>query len=196
MRWVVIPASVPLSGFLSLSAVSWQTRASRPCFVPQPFLGSSLQSVPLARISAPLSRPLASWRLSTDVLDRVDQDLSPPVSVTHTLARACQLSPTTMSSLSARRSALPGHSGSRTTEPIRSVRFTRFEASIPPRVRSHQPELPLTSGRSSLGFSAPPELSPSTPWFLRPVQARDLNTRRHPKATTRDSRDLAAPFAG
>jgi hypothetical protein len=41
--------SVPLSGFLNLSAVSWQDRASRPCFVPLP-PGLFLQSSPLAGI--------------------------------------------------------------------------------------------------------------------------------------------------
>jgi len=58
---------VPLSGFLNLSAVSWQARVPRPCFVPQPFLGSPLQSLPLAGIASPLSGSLASLRSSTGV---------------------------------------------------------------------------------------------------------------------------------
>jgi hypothetical protein len=53
-------APVPLSGFLNPSAVSWQPRASRPCFVPQPVPGI----LPLERSPrkdrAPLSRPLGS----------------------------------------------------------------------------------------------------------------------------------------
>jgi hypothetical protein len=38
-------AAVPPSGFLNLSAVSWQARASRPCLMPQPPVGFSLQSL-------------------------------------------------------------------------------------------------------------------------------------------------------
>jgi hypothetical protein len=53
MRRGTKPTPVPLSGFLNLSAVSWQTRASRPCFMPQPFLGFSLQSLPLTGIARP-----------------------------------------------------------------------------------------------------------------------------------------------
>jgi hypothetical protein len=44
---------VPLSGFLNPSAVSWQTRVPRPYFVPQPFLGFPLRSVPLRRVARP-----------------------------------------------------------------------------------------------------------------------------------------------
>jgi len=40
------PTSVPLSGFLNLSAVSWQRRVSRPCFVPQPPVGASFRVFP------------------------------------------------------------------------------------------------------------------------------------------------------
>jgi hypothetical protein len=36
-------------------------------------------------------------------------------------------------------------------EPLRSASFTRFEALILLRVRSHRPELPRDDGRSSLG---------------------------------------------
>jgi hypothetical protein len=53
MEQAATPTPVPLSGFLNLSAVSWQPRVSRPCFMPQPFLGFSLQSLPLAGIAHP-----------------------------------------------------------------------------------------------------------------------------------------------
>jgi hypothetical protein len=39
------PVAVPLPGFLNLSAVSWHARAPRPCFMPQPPVGFSLQSL-------------------------------------------------------------------------------------------------------------------------------------------------------
>jgi len=49
--WLSLATPVPLSGFLNLSAVSWHARTSRVYFAPQPFLGFSLQSVPLAGIT-------------------------------------------------------------------------------------------------------------------------------------------------
>jgi hypothetical protein len=48
--------------------------------VPQPFLGSSLQSFPLVEDRAPLSGPLAPLQSSTDVLERDARRLSPVVS--------------------------------------------------------------------------------------------------------------------
>jgi hypothetical protein len=68
VKRAVSPAPVPLAGFLNLSAVSWQIRVSRPCFVPQPFLGSSLQSFPLVKVAYPSRGSLASLQLSTGVL--------------------------------------------------------------------------------------------------------------------------------
>jgi hypothetical protein len=72
---IVKPAPVPLSGFLNLSAVSWQTHVSRPCFVPPPFLGFLLQSLPLAEIAHPSRGHSAPLRSSTDVLKRRLKDL-------------------------------------------------------------------------------------------------------------------------
>jgi hypothetical protein len=46
---------------------------------------------------------------------------------------------------------LPGHPGPRAAEPPRSAGFTRFEAFLPSRVRSHRPGLPRVGGRSSPG---------------------------------------------
>lgn len=40
------PTSVPRSGFLNLSAVSWQRRVLRPCFVPLPPVGASFRVFP------------------------------------------------------------------------------------------------------------------------------------------------------
>jgi hypothetical protein len=67
---VSAPTSVPLSGFLNLPAVSWQSQVSRPCFVPPPFLGFSLQSLPLTGIACPSRGRFAPLQLSTRVLER------------------------------------------------------------------------------------------------------------------------------
>jgi hypothetical protein len=40
------PTSVPLAGFFNLSAVSWQRRVLRPCFVPLPPVGASFRVFP------------------------------------------------------------------------------------------------------------------------------------------------------
>jgi len=61
------PVAVPLPGFLSLSAVSWHVRAKRPCFVPLPPVGFSLQSVAPRRERVRLSASLASLQFSTAV---------------------------------------------------------------------------------------------------------------------------------
>jgi hypothetical protein len=53
VKRVVTPAPVPLSGFLNLSTVCWQARAARPCFMPLPLTGLSLQSLPLTGIAHP-----------------------------------------------------------------------------------------------------------------------------------------------
>jgi len=120
---------VPLSGFLNLSAVSWQIRVPRPCFVPQPFLGFSLQSVPLTRIvypsrglQLPCGYPPTCWKARRVSLSAA---ISPDV---HTLRRSCLDPPRPMSPHSTSRSSLPGRPGPRAAEPFRSVSFTRFEA--------------------------------------------------------------------
>lgn len=59
--------TVPLAGFLGLSAVSWQVVASRPCFMPLPPVGFSLQSVAPRRDRVRLSASLASLQFSTAV---------------------------------------------------------------------------------------------------------------------------------
>jgi hypothetical protein len=78
--------SVPLSGFLNLSVVSWQAQGSWPCFMPLPFLGSSLQSFSLTRIACPSRDRFAPLQLSTGVLMCAALCLS--LSVSPTSARA------------------------------------------------------------------------------------------------------------
>jgi len=59
--------AVPLSGFLNLSAVSWHTRAWRPCFMPPPPVGFSLQSVAPRWDRVRLSASHAPLQFSTTV---------------------------------------------------------------------------------------------------------------------------------
>jgi hypothetical protein len=61
------PTTVPLSGFLDLSAVSWHVRAWRPCFVPPPPVGFSLQSLAPRWNRVRLSASLAPLQFSTVV---------------------------------------------------------------------------------------------------------------------------------
>jgi len=59
--------TVPLAGFLNLSAVSWHVRAWRPCFMPPPPVGFSLQSVAPRWDRVRLSASLAPLQFSTTV---------------------------------------------------------------------------------------------------------------------------------
>ena len=61
------PAAVPLSGSLNLSAVSWHVRAWRPCFMPPPPVGFSLQSLAPRWNRVRLSASLAPLQFSTVV---------------------------------------------------------------------------------------------------------------------------------
>jgi len=53
MERVDIPTPVPLSGFLNLSAVSWQARVPRPYFVPQPFVIAAFRAFPSTTVVCP-----------------------------------------------------------------------------------------------------------------------------------------------
>jgi hypothetical protein len=126
-----IPAPVPLSGFLNLSAVSassGSTALFRAATVP-----GLLPSEPSPHGDrVPLSRPLAPLRSSTDVLD-----CSSPQPCYHRFPRrprfrrSCQIPPTAMGSLSTNRDPLPGCPGLRAFA-ARSASFTRFGAFLPP----------------------------------------------------------------
>ena len=61
------PAAGPLPGFCNLSAVHWHAWTSRPCLMPLPSVGFTLQSVPPRRGRASLSGPLAPTQFSTAV---------------------------------------------------------------------------------------------------------------------------------
>jgi hypothetical protein len=127
---------------------------------------SLLQSFPLAKIAHPSRGHLLPCGYLPAFVDELPESLSPPVSPTPTLSRSCLAPRTTMPSLSTHppnastnrgplphpSNTLPGQPGSRAAEPSRPTGFTRFEALILPRVRSHRHELPRDGGRYSPGL--------------------------------------------
>jgi len=198
MRRAVRSASAPLSGFLNLSAVSWQARSSRPCLMPLPFVGFSLSSSEVSprENRAPLSGPPAPLRSFTRVRWRAR-----PALVTAGFPRRPRLVARLPGSPDdyglpfvqprlASRSPWVRSSGS-----SRSARFTRFEASFLPRVRSRRARSPRRDGRAS------PEVLAS---LKSSLHASDPRPRPGPKATAAalprrsgrcDSKDLSAPRA-
>jgi hypothetical protein len=80
--------AVPLSGFLGLSAVSWHTRASRPCFMPLPPVGFSLQSVAPRLGSRPPSRARSAPLQSSTAVPEVRCARSRPPGFTDSRADA------------------------------------------------------------------------------------------------------------
>jgi hypothetical protein len=149
------PLPVPLSGFLNLSAVSQQVRVSRPCFMPQP-LGILPSEVSPRRNRAPLPGPLLlpcgyppACRTATAPA------LSPSVSSTSALLTQLPISPDDYGlPFHAPESALPGPPGLERRNPSCSASFTRFEALILLRIRSHRTRVaPSEAAVPLLGFS-------------------------------------------
>jgi hypothetical protein len=126
-----VSTPVPLSGFLNLSAVSWHTQASWPCFMPQPFLGSSLQSSSPTRIAHPSRGRWLPCSYPPACVKRAGPRRSPPVSPTSTPSRSCLVPRTTMDSLSVSERPPPGRPGLGSAKPLRSASFTYFEAFFP-----------------------------------------------------------------
>jgi hypothetical protein len=142
---------------------------------------------------APLSGPLAPLRLATSFLDDTAQALSPSVSSTPTLSRSGLIPPTTMSSLSAHRSALPGHSGLKrrntsappatpTSKPCSSCESVRTDTSCPAPMAD-----PLLSFCLSRAFS----LHASGP--LTRSEHEVLNMHPRPKTLAHDTEDRDTP---
>jgi len=174
LKRFVSPASDPLPGFLSLSAVSWQTRASRPCFVPQPFLGSPFRAFPSSRSLTPLG---AAWL---------------PCSHPPACRNACLDSFRPWFHRRPRRARPPGSpndyelpflgpkSGSWlpwvSSHGIVSSRQLHLLRSVSPSSSpfATRTGFPTQAGRCSLGFSSPLESSPSKPRSLVPARARRL----------------------
>jgi hypothetical protein len=160
-------ASVPLSGFLNLSAVSWHTRASWPCFVPQPFLGSPLQSFSLTEIAhlsrgrwLPCSYPPACSR-ALDLAVRRSFPRRPrsravawfPDRLWTPFPRAEARFPVVPGLAQRTRSVPPASPASQLCSPCETVPETL--------------SCPAASGRDSPGF-CPSKLSPPTPRILDP----------------------------
>ena len=121
--------------------------------MPQPFLGSSLQSIPFNRSRAPLSGPLAPLQLSTDVLNRAVQDL---ITARFTDSHAFTQLPGSPDDyelpFDAPERTPPGHPGSQPTNQLVPPASPTSKLSSSCRIRSHWIGLPLTNGRYSPGF--------------------------------------------
>ena len=132
-----------------------QLRVSRPCFVPQPFLGSSLQSLPLAKIAHPSRGGLLPCSYPPARGSAPPDSLSPSVSSnSHAFARSpaspddyglpfkTDRNQPTRSSWAPSDGITPSHQ----LHLLRSVLF-------PLRIRSpRRPGCPDPPGRCSLGF--------------------------------------------
>jgi hypothetical protein len=207
MRQGVKPTSVPLSGFLNLSAVSKQTRVSWPYFMPQPFLRFLLQSFPLTTGVCPSRDPRLLCGYPPAFRNATPGFLSPPVSPTPALSHSCLDPRTTMDSLSRSRPTLqrtevrlhafknPSRSSwipSDGTEPFRQLH--PFRSLLPP-ASPFTPTRVAPSQRPILSWtSASLELSPSTPRILYPswttrIQARfeDSDVPPDPSPSSEDS---------
>jgi len=197
MRRVVKPTLVPLSGFLNLSAVSWQTQTSWPCFVPQPFLGFSFRDFPSQK-SRTLSGRLAPLRSSTDVLERRLSDLITagfPDSHTHAQLpgfpddyelpfHASRRRPFPVA-LDPSYGTHPVPLASPTSEPCSSCESVRADPSCP--APTADPLLVFRLSRDFSSHASDPRTRPDH---------EGLNMPLRPKAPGHDPRDLAAPHAG
>lgn len=167
------PTAVPLAGFLSLSAVCQHTRASRPCFVPQPSLGFSLQSVvPRLRVARPSRGRCAPLRFSVAVPEVRCSRPRPPgfTALTRPAPGSPRLPPELGRRFRRARARLPRRPGPRSPGPPRSCGFVRFEAFLPARVRAHDCRLPDDREPLLSWASAPPE--PSSDLSLGPSLTR------------------------
>jgi hypothetical protein len=138
----------------------------------------------------PLSRPLASLRLFPAGLKCVARGLiAARFTDSHAFGAVAWLPPATMSALSTDRSLLPGCPGPPAAGSLPATRFTRFEAFLPSRIRSHRLELPQARGRYSPAYSPPLKTLDPEPRNLNPPSPEEPNTTVHPKATVRDTKD-------
>jgi len=166
---------VPLAGFLNLSAGSWLTRASWPCFVPQPSWDPPFRVFPSQKSRTPLGATC-----SPAVLHQHSVTHSPG-SYHHRfrrLPRSHTRSPGSPGDcelpFGSSEDSPPGHPGLRTAEPSRPTSFVYSEALFLLRVRSRRTRLPCHDGRYSPGLLPlqnflRPRLGPSNPPGPRPV---------------------------
>jgi len=182
---------VPPSGFLNLSAVSQQARVPRPCFVPQPFLGPPLQSLPLAGIASPLSGSLAPLRSSTGVPRAPKSRRSPRGFRRRPRPRAVADFPLgPRSSFQTPRGGSFPIASSDGPWAALSACFTRFGALLLLRIRCAAPAVKRTQRPLLSWGSSPPEFLDRA---SDPRPAPDLavgnatHARRRPRATRRTS---------
>jgi hypothetical protein len=164
-----------------------------PCFMPQPFLGSSLRSFSLTRIAHPSRGRFAPLQLSTDVLETY---WSSPFTAGFTDVRAFTQLPGSPTDYGlpfdeprpASRSSRAPSSG------IASFRRLHLLRSFSPLARPYRSTLgcPSIAGRFSRVSSPsklyPPRLGSST----RP-DLKGPNTRPRPKTRACDSKDRSPP---
>jgi hypothetical protein len=131
-----------------------QHRVPRPCFMPQPFVSFSLQSFPLAQIVSP-SRghqlpcghpPDARKTRRWDLIARDFTDSHARGAVARIPRKLWTRFPPGPKTL------LPARPGSPATGSPPLASFTRFEALLPPRIRSHRHGFPRADGRCSPGL--------------------------------------------
>jgi len=198
-RQGVKPTSVPLSGFLNLSAVSWQARAVRPCFMPLPSeLRSPSESSPRAESRTPLG---AAGSLA--VIHRRAE--THPRSPCHRRFRR---------TLTPRRARWPASPDDYEVpfrppkRPSRSLWTSAGESrlvatpspasklSSSPRVRSRRPESPRSRRPILSWTSAPLKSSPPAPRTLDPSAPRGRRTPQPCERLRAATGDLAAPAPG
>jgi hypothetical protein len=161
--------------------------------VPLPFLGHTLQSFPLAEIARPsrghCSLAVIHQLATTHCLSSFVSSFSNSRAFTRLPGSPCQLRASFPQRFIASRSLWISRS-----KPLLSISFTRLGALHPLRIRSRWFELPLASGRYSLGLLPlqsflPPLLGSSNP-------LGNPNTRLSPKTPASESRDISTPRSG
>jgi hypothetical protein len=179
--------SVPLSGFLNLSAVSWHHPSFAALFHATTVPGILPSELSPRRNRAPLSRPLAPLQLSTDVPERTLRNLVTVSFTRRPRLHALAWIPGRLWLLFQRRST------SRVTwiPACRTARFRqlRLLRSLDPPANpfSTDPSCPEPTADALLGF-CPSRAFSSLALDPRTRPGRDLSTRHCPKAPTRDSR--------
>jgi len=178
--------SQPLSGFLAgSSSTALFHAAAVPGLLPPSEPSPRRDRDPSRGRLLPGRYPPTCWK-------RASRDRSPPVSATHTPKRARRLPPTTMASLSASRSPLPGPPGSRAagTAPFRRLRRLRSLAPptspfVPAWVTPHREPLLSWSFRPSRDSASKPSEPPTR------SGPHDPGTDDRPQTTARDTADSA-----
>jgi len=164
--------------------------------MPQPFLGSSLQSLPLAKIAhpsrgglLPCSYPPARGSAPLD-------SLSPPVSSdAHAFTRLPASSDDYGLPFQLTEISLPGCPGRQATGSPRLASFTCFEAYCSLRESVHRANQVALTRRADalLGFFPSNAFSAHASDPLTRPGLEGPNTLLRPKAPAHDSRDLSAP---